>query len=193
MEPITPGPRSAGATWPAHELPGRPRGEAEVGKWPDFVTGGFAGPVCLAVTVVGIVLSILVWRRRGARSGLRGIAWSLLPLVAYLTHALGLVGRLVSAIVQFATAFVFSPQTWLGVVLVGVVVVLFLVSGGMPLARERKRRASRDRSGTANSGSSGPAGNGKASVAAVRNRAEPVADDDDLSDVRDILKRHGIS
>ena len=123
-----------------------------------------------------------------------------MPLAAYLTHALGLVGRLVSAIVQFATAFVFSPVTWLGVILVAVVVVLFLVSGGLPLARERKRRASRDRSGSANSGSSnansgtsGQTGNGKASVPAVRNRAAAPAEDDDLSDVRDILKRHGIN
>ncbi len=164
-----------------------------MGKWLDFVTGGWAGPACLAVTVVGIVLSILVWRRRGARSGIRGIAWSLLPLAAYLTHALGLVGRLVSAIVQFATAFVFSPQTWLGVILVAVVVVLFLVSGGIPLARGRKRRAGKDRSNNAKSGNGNSAGNGKASVPAIRNHAAVKADDDDLSDVQDILKRHGIN
>jgi hypothetical protein len=172
-------------------MPERPRGEAKVGKWLDFVTGGFAGPVCLAVTIVGIVLSVLVWRKRGARSGIRGIAWSLLPLAAYLTHALGLVGRIVSAIVQFAASFVFSPGTWLGVILVGVVVVLFLVSGGIPMARQRKRRSGRDQSDKSASG--GPAGNGQASVPAVRKRAEVTADDDDLSDVHDILKRHGIS
>jgi uncharacterized membrane protein YgcG len=169
-----------------------------VSKWLGFVTGGWAGPACLAVTVVGIVLSVLVWRRRGARSGIRAIAWSLLPLAAYLTHALRLVGRLVSAIVQFATVFVFSPETWLGVILVALVVVLFLVSGGMPIARERKRRAERKRSGGAkarsgNAAENGASGNGKASVPALRNHAAATADDDDLSDVRDILKRHGIN
>lgn len=167
-------------------------------KWLDFVTGGWAGPACLAVTVVGIALSILVWRRRGARSGIRAIAWSLLPLAAYLTHALRLIGRLVSAIVQFATAFAFSPETWLGVILVAVVVVLFLVSGGMPIARERKRRAERKRSAAAKSGSgsaaeNGASGGGKASVPALRNHTAAPADEDDLSDVRDILKRHGIN
>jgi len=164
-----------------------------VGPWLRFVTGGFAGPACLAVTVVGIVLSVLVWRKRGARSGIRGIAWSLLPLAAYLTHALGLVGRIVSAIVQFAASFVFSPETWLGVILVGVVVVLFLVSGGIPVARQRKRRAGRDSADRAKSDRGGSGGNGKATVPAVRKRAEVTADDDDLSDVHDILKRHGIS
>jgi len=164
-----------------------------VGKWLDFVTGGFAGPVCLAVTIVGIVLSVLVWRKRGARSGIRGIAWSLLPLAAYLTHALGLVGRIVSAIVQFAASFVFSAETWLGVIVVGVVVVLFLVSGGIPVARQFKRRSGRDRAKREQPDRGGPAGNGQATVPAVRKRAEVTADDDDLSDVRDILKRHGIN
>ena len=157
-------------------------------SWLDFVTGSFAGPVCLAVTVVGIVLSVLVWRKRGARSGIRGIAWSLLPLAVYLVHALALVGRIVSAIVQFAASFVFSPETYLGVILVAAAVVLFLVSGGIPLLRLRKRRASRGQSDRG-----GPAGDGQAKVPAVRKRAEVTADDDDLSDVRDILKRHGIS
>ena len=164
-----------------------------MGPWLRFVTGGFAGPACLAVTIVGIVLSVLVWRKRGARSGIRGIAWSLLPLAAYLTHALGLVGRIVSAIVQFAASFVFSPETWLGVILVGVVVALFLVSGGLPVARQRKRRAARKSADRAQSDRGGSAGNGQASVPAVRKRAEVTADDDDLSDVHDILKRHGIS
>jgi hypothetical protein len=159
-----------------------------VGPWLRFVTGGFAGPVCLVVTIAGIALSVLVWRRRGARSGIRGIAWSLLPLVAYLTHSLGLVGRMVSAIVQFAGSFVFSTETWLGVILLGVIVVLFLASGGLPSVRRRGRRSGRDQKGTSSPADS----NGKAPVPAVRSRAEAPADDD-LSDVRDILKRHGIN
>ena len=161
--------------------------------WLSFVTGGFAGPVCLAVTVVGIVLSVLVWRKKGARSGIRGIAWSLLPLAFYLVHALALIGRLVSAIVQFAASFVFSPQTYLGVILIAAALALFLASGGLPLLRLRKRRSGHDNAGSEHPGSGKQAGNGQAKVPAVRKRAEVTGDDDDLSDVRDILKRHGIS
>lgn len=161
--------------------------------WLDFVTGGFAGPVCLAVTIVGIVLSVLVWRKKGARSGIRGIAWSLLPLAIYLVHALALIGRIVSAIVQFAVSFAFSPDTYLGVILLVVALVAFVFSGGIPLLRSRKRRAGRGNAGRDHSSRSGPAGNGQAPVPAVRNRAAAPADDDDLSDVHDILKRHGIS
>ncbi len=161
--------------------------------WLGFATGGFAGPVCLAITVVGIVLSVLVWRKKGARSGIRGIAWSLLPLAFYLVHALALIGRLVSAVVQFAISFTFSPETYLGVILVVAAVVLFLVSGGLPLLRLRKRRQGHDKAGREHSGRGSSAGNGQTSVPAVRSGAKATADDDDLSDVHDILKRHGIS
>ncbi|MFC7745191.1 hypothetical protein ACFQXA_36345 [Nocardiopsis composta] len=30
-----------------------------------------------AITIVGLLISWLVWRRRGAAAGLRGVAWSL--------------------------------------------------------------------------------------------------------------------
>jgi hypothetical protein len=149
--------------------------------------------VFLLVTLVGLVLSAITWRKKGARSGIRGIAWSLLPIAAWLTHALGLIGRIVSAIVQFAGAFVFSPTTYLGVIVVGVAAVLFLVSGGIPLVRWRKRhKAGRGdgRSGGAKPTSSAPAVSGPS---ARGKAAVPADQDDDLSDVRDILKRHGIS
>lgn len=159
-----------------------------MGNWLSFVNGGFAGPVCLIVTVVGLVLSAIAWRKKGARSGIRGIAWSLLPFAAWLTHALGLVGRIVSAIVQFAGVFVFSPKAWLGVILVCVSVLLFLVSGGIPLVRWR-RKHDKDHSGT-----TGRGGGQQVAVQPKRGQRAVAPDqDDDLGDVRDILKRHGIS
>jgi hypothetical protein len=45
-------------------------------------------PLCGGVTGLGLILSYLVMRRRGLGSGLRGAAWSLLPLAAYLTGAI---------------------------------------------------------------------------------------------------------
>ncbi len=89
-------------------------------SWLSFATSSWAGPVFLLVTLVGLVLSGIAWRKRGARSGIRGVAWSLLPIAAWLTHALRLIGHIVSSVVQFAGGFVFSPSAWLGVILVGV-------------------------------------------------------------------------
>jgi hypothetical protein len=157
-----------------------------VHTWLSFVSGSFAGPIFVAVTVVGLVLSGLAWRRKGARSGLRGIAWSLLPAAAWLTKSLGLVGTMVAAIVTFAGHFVFSPLAWLGVILVGVSALFFLVSGGMPLAGWRRRRRNRVEAGQ---------GGNELPRRAPGSSSRPAVEsgDDDLAGVRDILKKHGIS
>ncbi|MBO0835179.1 MAG: cellulose synthase [Actinobacteria bacterium] len=157
-----------------------------MGTWMSFVHGSFAGPIFVAITVVGLILSGLAWRRKGAQSGIRGIAWSLLPAAAWLTHSLVLVGSIVSAIVVFASGFVFSPLAWLGVILVGVSALCFVVSGGIPLVRWRRRhrKAVEGGRGGREVTERMPASHSRAAV-------EPA--DDDLADVRDILKKHGIS
>ena len=158
-----------------------------MGTWLSFATSGWAGPVFIAVTVAGLILSGIAWRKKGARSGIRGVAWSLLPIAAWLTHALPLIGRIVSAIVQFAGAVALSPRVWLGVILVGVSAVLFLVSGGIPLVGWRKRHKAAKNQPPAG-------GTPTAAVERPRGKSTAKADaEDDLADVRDILKKHGIS
>ena len=126
--------------------------------------------------------------------------------VAYLTGAVRLLGRIIDAIVRFAGTFVFSPKSWAGVIVLGVVVVLFLVSGGLPLlnwrkARRRRKVAAEDREAAA-VGASGGHGRSRESAPAVSPTAQtqtgtaPVprgsADDDDMGDIQEILRRRGI-
>jgi hypothetical protein len=158
-----------------------------VSGWLSVIYSSWAGPVFLLITLAGLVLSGIAWRKKGARSGIRGIAWSLLPIAAWLTHSLRLIGHIVSAIVAFAGGFVFSPGAWLGVILVGASALLFLVSGGLPLLRARKKH--KEKKGSSGSGGGQP----QAAVATRKQKAVPAEPDDDMSDVRDILKRHGIS
>jgi hypothetical protein len=161
-----------------------------VNSWLSFATSSWAGPVFLLVTLAGLVLSVIAWRKKGARSGIRGVAWSLLPIAAWLTHALRLIGHIVSSVVQFAGGFVFSPTAWLGVILVGASALLFLVSGGIPLVGWRKHhKDKKDRQG----GGQRTAPASAKSLQRSSGKAAAPAEDDDLSDVRDILKRHGIS
>jgi hypothetical protein len=162
-----------------------------LGTWLSIATG----TTCLIVTIVGLILSFIAWRKKGLRSGLRGVAWSLLPIVMYLTGAIRLVGHLGSAIVQFAGSFVFSPKAWLGVILAAVALLCFLTSGGIPLlggtrrrnkARRRRARDSRDSGGQ--EGAAAPA-----SLPPARQQPPgPAPTDDDLSDVQEILRRRGI-
>ena len=86
-------------------------------------------PLCGGLTLLGLIASWLVWRRRGAAAGLRGAAWSLLPLAAYLTKAVRMLWQIGSAIGSFASSLILSPQVWAGVAVTGLAVVLFVVSG----------------------------------------------------------------
>jgi hypothetical protein len=94
-------------------------------------------PLCGGVTGLGLVLSYLAMRRRGLRSGLRGAAWSLLPMAAYLTGAIEMFWKMGAAIGDFAKGFVFSDRVWSGIGLAGLSVVILVVSGGV---RRRGKR-----------------------------------------------------
>ena len=109
---------------------------------------------------------------------MRGLAWTLVPVAAWLTGTLRLATDVVEAVVDWAARLVFSPAVWLGVVVAGVAAVLFVVSGMMRArgvggsARPRKERE----------------------VDRPKRRAvsAPADDDDDMADIEAILKKHGI-
>jgi hypothetical protein len=168
-------------------------------------------PVCIGLAGAGLVLSWFTWRRRGLRRGIRVGAWSLVPLALYLTGSILLVGRIGSAVVNFAQSFVFSPKTWSGVVLLGVTVVTLLVTGGIPLLTSRRRRARKKElkqasqgAQQATTGSAVAVSAGRGDRAAVEattaapakvpsKRGKGGSDDDGLdSDVAEILRRRGI-
>ncbi|MBC6463659.1 hypothetical protein HKK72_38365, partial [Actinomadura sp. HBU206391] len=68
----------------------------------------FLFAVSLGVTLLGLAGSWRAYRRRGAASAIRGTAWSLVPMAAYLT-----------GLTAWATDLVFSPVKWAGIVLLG--------------------------------------------------------------------------
>ncbi len=161
-------------------------------------------PLCGGLTGLGLVLSYLVMRRRGLGSGLRGAALSLLPLAAYLTGAVKMFWQMGVAIGDFAKGFAFSVQVWSGIAVTGVAVLLFFVSG--PLRRRSVKRTKGQKAVTADgAGAKRPAVTGAGQLATRPSAAGATApvkarkgksagdDDDDLGDVEDILRRHGIS
>ncbi len=147
-------------------------------------------PLCGGLTILGLIGSWIAWRRRGAVAGLRGVAWSLLPLAAYLTGAVKMLWQMGSAVSSFAASFVFSPRVWAGVFVAGLAVVLFVVSGGLRRRRGRKPKAVSPGGPATGPGVPSPAPPGKALKPA---KSKIPAVDDDLGDVADILRRHGIS
>ncbi|MDR0343135.1 MAG: cellulose synthase [Nocardiopsaceae bacterium] len=142
-------------------------------------------PLCGGLTGLGLVLSFLAWRRRGAAAGLRGAAWSLLPLAAYLIGVVQLLWRIGVAIASFAGSFVINPRVWAGVIVVAVSVVLFVVSGRL---RGRRKKVTKP------DGKPAAAGTGQRAAVTqpAKGKAVAPAGDDDLGDVADILRKHGI-
>ena len=166
-------------------------------------------PLCGGVTGLGLVLSYLAMRRRGIGSGLRGAAWSLLPIAAYLTGSIEMFWKMGVAIGDFATGFVFSPKVWSGIAVAGFSALLFVVSG--PLRRRRVKRGSQPKAAepaAPPAGELAAARTGSQLTTRTDTRTAPVPvkapvkarkgkgaddDDDDLGDVADILRRHGIT
>ncbi|MFI6316065.1 cellulose synthase [Nonomuraea sp. NPDC050556] len=154
-------------------------------------------PICGGLTAVGLVFSFLAFRRRGAAAGMRLAAWSLLPVAALLTGALSALWVVGSTIVGFVTSLVFNPVVWAGVAVTGLSVVLFVVSGVMrarKLARADAITAAPAAPAADKPGRAAPARPvqqpaGKPAVAPPKSRTN----DDDFSDIEDILKKRGIS
>jgi len=166
-------------------------------------------PICGGLTGLGLVLSYLTMRRRGLGSGLRGAAWSLLPIAAYLTGSIEMFWKIGVAIGDWAKGFAFSPKVWSGIALAGVAVVLFVVSGPMRNRRQVKSAGGTARQATAAKPSTALAPAGGLGVAttpeALPQRAKPTKDNKSAKekapagdvglggDVEDILRRHGIN
>ncbi len=174
-------------------------------------------PLTVGLTALGLVLSYLAWRRRGVRAGIRGMAWSLLPVVAYMTGAIEMFWKIGAAIGKFGTSWVFSPVKWAGIALAGLTVVLFVASGSKArrrAARDRRRAVREDRKNAAKPGAPAPGltgagASGTAATLAVPTARTPApapsktsaktpakskgaAADDDMKDIEEILRKRGI-
>ncbi|HET9082641.1 MAG TPA: cellulose synthase [Trebonia sp.] len=175
-------------------------------------------PLTVGLTVLGLILSYFAYKRRGLRSGMMGIAWSLLPVAAYMTGATEMLWKIGAAIGQFGSGFVFSPMKWAGIGVTGLAFALFLAAGG-----RTRRKASREARKVPRAGRRGetegapaasalaksktgapgtqilpaqrqqvPAERSAAARPAKASRKAPPAGDDDMRDIEDILRKRGI-
>ncbi len=176
-------------------------------------------PLTVGLTVLGLILSYLAYKRRGPRAGMMGAAWSLLPVAAYMTGATEMLWKVGAAIGQFGTGFVFSPLKWAGIGVTGLAVALFLAAGGRvrrKAAREAHRAARGGRKADEAKGSAAPsalagprAGTPGTRILPTRREQVPAErpasaapaktprkaaapDDDDMQDIEDILRKRGI-
>ena len=158
--------------------------------------------LCGGLTAVGLIGSWFALRRRGPRAAARWLAWSLLPIALYLRGILQVLWRFGVAIGDFFSGLAFSPKVWSGVILTGIALVLFVVTGGLR-GRSRRKQEKAERDGQATraltavpptpASSAGTAGRSKAAPVPAKRKGGAPADDEDFGEVAAILKRHGIS
>lgn len=148
------------------------------------------GALTLTLTTVGGFYTWWAYRNRGATPAMRGLALTLLPAAAWLTGTLRMFTRIGDAISDWALHLAFSPKVWLGLIVAGLSVALFLVSGFLSnrgiggAARPAKAKEPKQARDT----NAPPKALGKAQPPA------PPLDDDGLDDeIAAILKRRGIS
>lgn len=135
--------------------------------------------ISLSVTVLGFLGSWAAFRRRGMASGLRGAAWSLVPMAAYLT-----------GLTAWAVELSSSVTRWAGVVVAGLAVALYMVSGvllrrgaaGRPSVRESERGRGR--------GGRSEQAEGPRTTGAIEPTSRSA--DSDMADIEEILRRRGI-
>ena len=145
------------------------------------------GALALTLTVLGSIWTWVAFRRRGAGSGLRALAFTLLPVAAYLTNTLRMFTRIVEAVADWATSLVFDPGVWIGVVLAGLSVALFAASRFVRARSSRTRPAAESSRGPRAAGRRPAAGE----LPPTRGRGEP-AIDDDMAEIEALLRRRGI-
>jgi len=155
--------------------------------------------LCGGLTAVGLIGSWFTLRRRGPRAAARVLAWALLPIALYLVGILQVLWRFGVAIGDFFSGLAFSPKVYIGLIIAGISVLLFFVTGGL------RRRSMKQQEGEKKKKQDTDAGPGQLMPStATTARTQPVpapakrkksaaAPDDDFDEVADILKRHGIS
>ena len=134
------------------------------------------GAFTLTFTVLGGIGAWLAYRRRGVRSGLRWTAATLLLPAAYFTRTLRMLGRIGTAIADWATSFVWNPLVWVG--LAALSLVLFAVAARLPGKDRGLSRKER---------------NERREVGAGRPAAGLPGSDPELDEIEALLKRRGIS
>jgi hypothetical protein len=145
------------------------------------------GALALSLSVVGGIYTWWALRHRGVVAAVRGAGLTLLPIAAWLTGLLQVAGEIGDSLSSWLARLVFSPSTWLGMIIGFVAIVLI---GG---ARMVARRGQPDKSDKSD----------KSDKAAVRRTSSPKAVaptkntdpliDDEMAEIQAILKKRGIS
>jgi hypothetical protein len=153
--------------------------------------GATWGALACSLSALGGVLTYVAWQRRGATALIRGAAWTLLPIAAWLTGTLKLLTEVLGDVGDWAVDLVFSPKVWLGICLAGVSAVLFGVSGFVRRRREPAKPVKPARS--ARAGRRGGALSAARGAGSDKDGPDGLEGLEGMDEIDAILRKHGIS
>lgn len=143
------------------------------------------GALALTLTLIGAAWTWWAFRHRGAASGTRGVALTLLPPAAWLTGTLEVAVDIGESVTRWAANLVLNPVVWSGIVLAGMSMVLLVVAGMLPDRRRGDPSAPEEQRGGRRRGGS------EALPPTAPPRSGPVIDDD-LAEIEALLRKRGI-
>lgn len=155
-------------------------------------------PMAIGLTLLGVLVVVLSFRRGRRGRALQGLALALLPAALYLTGLLRLVWDAVVAVVRWAGSNVFDLAAWVGFGILALCLVLWVVGGVVarrsPSAKEVRAARAAKASGT---GSSPTAVGGRTPAKAsgakpAPKQAQAPQQDDDMAEIEALLKSRGI-
>jgi hypothetical protein len=134
-------------------------------------------PNALVMTAILAAVAVWRWRSKGPLIGLRWVGVAMLPLALYAIGLFQLAWRVGLAVSRFVTGFAFRPSVWFGLLMALIAVGLILLPG-----RLGDRLGGTGKSPTRSGSTTG----------ASRSRSGAGAGDEDMSEIEDILKKHGL-
>jgi hypothetical protein len=127
-------------------------------------------PNALIMTALLGAFAVWRWRSKGPLIGLRWVGVAMLPLALYAIGLFQLAWSVGHAVSRFLTGFVFRPSVWIGL-LVAVIALVLIVLPSKVAGRVGADGAK-----------------GTKALPASKKRGG----DDDMTEIEDILKKHGL-
>ena len=104
-------------------------------------------PVAGVLTVIGLVLTVLLWRRRGPGAGMRMLGVSFLPGAIVLIGLQDVLKELWKSLARFVTNILFAPQIWVGLGMAAAGVVCLIIGNRLTVRKLKGGATAADTSG----------------------------------------------
>ena len=146
-------------------------------------------PLCVGLTLLGIIITGIAWRRGNKGRVVQGVGLALAPVALYFSGLLRLLWNGIVAFGTWASTLIFSPAIWFGMALLGLCVVLWVV-GGMVARRSAPRAKETKAAPAASTTAALPAKGGRAGRASAREQQPEV--DPEMAEIEALLNSRGI-